>query len=95
MYKTIHVRVGVGVVKNVSCGMICRRLGYSIGGEISHVQLINWVCKNWRISLGMRSQNWSFHVRLKVIQLIMVSMVSYNLPLIPRSKKDLEMCHTQ
>ena len=38
-----------------------------------------------------RSQFWPFHVGLKVVQLILVSMVSYYLRLLPWLKKALEM----
>ena len=73
-------------------GMICRHLGYPIGVDVSHVKLIEWVSKRLEDKfMYWRSQFWPFHVRLKVVQSIMVSMVSYYLPLLPWSKKALEM----
>ena len=72
--------------------MICRHLGYPIGVDVSHVKLIEWVSKRLEDKfMYWRSQFWPFHVRLKVVQSIMVSMVSYYLPLLPWSKKALEM----
>ena len=42
-----------------------------------------------------RSQFWPFHVRLKVVQSIMVSMVSYYLPCSHGQGKLLKCCHNQ
>ena len=84
-------RVGV-VRKDIHYGMICHHHGYSIGVEVSHVKLIEWVSKRLEDKfMYWRSQFCPFHVRLKVVQLIMVSMVSYYLPLLPWSKKAVEM----
>ena len=73
-------------------GMICRHFEYPIGVDVSHVKLIEWVSKRLEDKfMYWRSQFWPFHVRLKVVPSVMVSMVSYYLPLLPWSKKDLEM----
>ena len=72
--------------------MICCHLGYPFGVEVSHVKLIEWVSKRLEDKfMYWRSQFWPFHVRLKVVQSIMISVVSYYLPLLTWSKKALEM----
>ena len=72
--------------------MICRHLGYPIGVEVSHVKLIEWVSKRLEYNfMYWRSQFWPCHVRLKLVQLIMISIISYYLHLLAWSKKALEM----
>ena len=72
--------------------MICRHLGYPIGVEVSHVKLIEWVFKRLKDKfMYWKSQFRPFHVRLKVVQLIMICLVCYYLPSLPWSEKALEM----
>ena len=41
-----------------------------------------------------KSQPWPFHVRLKVVQSIMILMILYHLPLLPWSTKTIEKLAT-
>ncbi len=76
--------------KMVTRGEICRHLGYPIGVDVSHVKLLEWVSNRLQNKfMYWKSQFWPFHVRLKVVQSIMIPMVSYYLPLLPWSKKVL------
>ena len=77
--------------KIVNRGEIFRHLGYPIGVEVSHVKLVDWVSRKIENKfIYWRSQSWPFHIRVKVVQSIMIPMVSYYLPLLPWSKKAVE-----
>jgi hypothetical protein len=72
-------------------GKICRHLGYPIGVDISPSQSLNWI--SGTISdkfIYWKSQAWPFATRLKVVQAIMIPMISYFLPLLPWTKKSLD-----
>ena len=72
-------------------GMICRHLGYPIGNDISSDKLVGWIQRRIHEKfMYWKSQTWPFHVRLKVVQAIMIPMVSYFLPLLPWSKKHID-----
>ena len=72
-------------------GKICRHLGYPIGVDISPNQSLTWI--SGTISdkfIYWKSQAWPFATRLKVVQAIMIPMISYFLPLLPWTKKSLD-----
>ena len=77
--------IGLGWSKRIVChGIICYHLQYPIGVEVSYVKLIEWVSKSLEDKfLYWWFQIWPFHVQLKVIQSIVVSMVPYYLPYLP------------
>ena len=72
-------------------GMICRHLGYPIGNEITSEKLVGWIDQRIQEKfVYWKSRMWPFHVKLKVVQSIMIPMVSYFLPLLPWSKKHID-----
>ena len=71
--------------------MICHHLGYPIGNEITSEKLVGWIDQRIQEKfVHWKSRMWPFHVKLKVMQSIMIPMVSYFLPLLPWSKKHID-----
>ncbi|MCO5583244.1 hypothetical protein L7F22_037153 [Adiantum nelumboides] len=69
---------------------IVRHLGYPIGVDVSNKQLLEWISGHIGDKfMYWKSQAWPFYIRLKVAQIIMLTMLSYYLPLLPWSKKAL------
>ena len=72
-------------------GNVCRHLGYPIGVDISTSQSLNWISGTILDKfMYWKSQAWPFSTRLKVVQAIMIPMISYFLPLLPWTKKSLD-----
>ena len=72
-------------------GKICRHLGYPIGVDISPNQSLTWISRTISDKfIYWKSQGWPFATRLKVVQPIMIPMISYFLPLLPWTKKSLD-----
>jgi hypothetical protein len=70
---------------------ICRHLVYPIGVIISSSQSLNWIFGTISNKfIYWKSQAWPFATRLKVVQAIMIPMISYFLPLLPWTKKSLD-----
>ena len=64
--------------------IVTHPLGYLLGVDVANVQLIDWIsikltCK----FMYWKSPLWPFHVRLKVVQRILIPMLLYFLPLLP------------
>ena len=72
-------------------GKVCRHLGYPIGVDILPSQSLNWISGTLLDKfIYWKSQAWPFATRLKVVQAIMIPMISYFLPLLPWTKKSLD-----
>ena len=72
-------------------GNVCRHLGYPIGVDISSSQSLNWISGTILDKfMYWKSQAWSFSTRLKVVQVIMIPMISYFFPLLPWTKKSID-----
>ena len=72
-------------------GSIFRHLGYPLGVDVTNAQLLEWIGSKLRDKfMYWKSQSWPFHVRLKVVQCIMIPMILYFLPLLPWTKKALQ-----
>ena len=66
-------------------------LGYPIGVDVSSSQCLNWISGTILDKfMYWKSQAWSFSTRLKVVQAIMILMISYFLPLLSWTKKSLD-----
>ena len=75
----------------ITRGSIYRHLGYPMDVDVSHVQLIDWIGSKLKDKfLYWKTQLWPFHVRLKVVQCILIPMLLYFLPLLPWTKKTLQ-----
>ena len=63
-------------------GNVCQHLGYPIV-DVSSSQSLNWMSSTILDNFMYRkSQAWPFSTRLKVVQAIMIPMISYFLPLL-------------
>ena len=92
MYRTRCISLGVVGKDSTLCYDLSSPWINPFREEVSHVKHIEWVSKRLEDTfMYWRSQFWPFHVRLKVIQSIMIYVVSYYLPLLPWSKRALEM----
>ena len=75
----------------ITRGSIYRHLGYPLGIDVTNVQLLDWIGSKLKDKfMYWKSQLWPFHVRLKVVQCILIPMLLYFLPLLPWSKKALQ-----
>lgn len=69
--------------KRLSTGHVFRHLGYPIGVNVSNKMLIDWVIERVRGKiLYWKSDEWPLHVRLWIIQSILISYFLYYLPLL-------------
>lgn len=69
--------------KRLTTGHGFRRLGYPIGVNVSHKMLINWVIERVKGKiLYWKSDEWPMHVRLRIIQSIIIPYFLYYLPLL-------------
>ena len=80
------------VWSNIDQGNVCWHLGYPIGVDISSSQSLNWISSTiLNKFMYCKSQAWPFNIRLKVVQAIMIPMISCFLPLLlPWTKKSLD-----
>ena len=63
-------------------------LGYPIEVHVTPMKLLDWTCSRIVDKFSYwKSQFWPFHVRMKVVQSILIPMVLYYLPLLPWMKK--------
>ena len=63
---------------------MCRHLGYPVRVDISLSKSLNWISGTILDKfMYWKSQAWSFSTRLKVVQAIMIPIISYFLPLLP------------
>ena len=57
---------------------IFRHLGYPLGMNVTNGQLIEWMSSKLRDKfMYWKSQSWSFHVRLKIVQCVMEPMILF------------------
>ena len=71
--------------------MICNKPFYPITNDISSDKSMGWIERKIQEKfVYSKVQTWAFHVRLKVVQAIIIPMILYFLPLLPRSKKHVD-----
>ena len=88
LFMQCYMYVSYATMLVVNRGEICFHLGYPIGVDASNVKLVDWASRQFEDKFKYyKSQMWPFHVRLKVVQPIMIPILSYYLPLLPWSKK--------
>ena len=76
----------------ITRGSIYRHLGCPLGVDVANVQLIDWIDDKLKENfMYWKSQLWPFHVPLKVVQCILIPMLLLFLPLLPWSKKALQI----
>ena len=98
MWKSMLIRCTESDLVDVGwCGQILdegnmyRHLDFPIDVDISPSQSLNWISDTILDKyMYWMSQAWSFGTHLKVVQAIMVPMISYFLPLLPWTKKSLD-----
>ena len=72
-------------------GNVCLHLGYPIGVDISSSQSLNWISGTILDKvMYWKSQAWSFSTRLKVVQAIMIPVISLSTVTMAKNKKSLE-----
>lgn len=77
--------------KRVQKGCVFRYLGYPIGIEVTNKQLLDWVLDRVRKKIHYwHSSEWPLHVRLRIIQAILIPYVLFFLPLLDWKMNHLE-----
>lgn len=73
--------------KRIPTGHVFRHLGYPIGVDVTNKQLIDWIMIKLKNKINYwKSDEWPLHVRLRIIQSILIPYVMYYLPLLDWKK---------
>lgn len=78
--------------KRLQTGHIFRHLGYPIGVDVSNKMLIDWVLEKVKKKiLYWKSDQWPLHVRLRIVQAILIPYLLYYLPLLDWKESHLKL----
>ena len=76
------------VLHNIRSRNVCHHLGYSTSVDTSPSQSLNWISDtNVDKFMYQKSQAWTFSTCLKVVQEIIISIISYFLHVLSWRKK--------
>lgn len=69
--------------KRMHQGQVFRHLGYPIGVNVTNQQLTSWVAEKVQTKIASwYCDEWPLHVRLRIVQSILVSYLLYYIPLL-------------